>query len=73
MIWEGGRRKGNACFIFTQMGSRGGRMFFLLLLLLKCLRLEITLTPEWGWHQGWYILVFFWWPFTDLHVCLPSV
>lgn len=58
-IWEGGRHKGKCMFYFYTDGSRGGRMFFLLLLLLKCLRLEITLTSEWRWHQGWYILVFF--------------
>lgn len=50
--------KGNLCLVFTQMGSRGGRMFFLLLLLLKCLRLKITVTPEWRWlWGGWDILV----------------
>lgn len=61
--WKVGRAsKGNSCLVFTQMGSRDGRTVLSALTVspfLRCLRLKITATPEWGCHWGWYVLVLF--------------
>lgn len=56
--WAGPQREIHVLFL-PRWGEGMAELFFLLRPFLRCLRLKITVTPAWGCHWGWYVLVLF--------------